>query len=105
MNRIEYSKNVIGQTLIPVSGLSVAGSAESSPRYAINVAGTNEPLCEIIEYVRGVAGTSEQDDVPPHPAPVEDLQLDAFFHRNELYGMRRGVAPDRRFTLGESKRR
>src|SRR5665213_1147568 len=105
MTHLEYSKNVIGQTLIVVSGFGMTGSAESSPRYSIDVAGASEPLSEIIEHVRRVAGTSEQHDVPSCPAPVENLQLDAVVHRYELYGMGRGVTPKRRLSLGEPKRR
>ena len=105
MTRIEYSKNVIGQTLIVVSGFGTARGAEPSPGNAIHVAGTNKPLREIIEHVRRVAGTGEQDDIPSGPAPVENFQLNAVVHRYELYGMGRGVTPKRGPSFGELKRR
>jgi hypothetical protein len=104
MTPLEHSKNVIGQTLIVVSGFGVAGSAESSPRYSIDMAGASEPLSEIIEHVRRVAGTSKQDDVPSRTAPVEEFQLDAIVHRYELYGMGRRITPKRRLSLGEPER-
>gem|GEM_PF-6649445 len=56
---VEHSKNVIRQALIVVTGFGAAGSAESSPRYAIHVAGMGDLRREVVKDVGRVAGTSE----------------------------------------------
>ena len=105
MNQIEYSQNVVSQTLVLVSGFGVARSAEPSSRYAIHMAGTSELLREIIEHMSRVAGTSEQDDVPSAPAPVENLEPDTVVHRYELGVVGREVLPREGLTLCETKQR
>src|SRR5208283_3154375 len=102
---IDNLENIVRQTLIGVTCLGVARRAESPSSHTVDVAGATQSLSKIIKNVCRIAGARKQHDVPPRPAPVENLQTDAILHRYELHKVRRRVLPSRGLALSESKQR
>ena len=43
---------------------------------------------ELVELVRGVAQSAEEDERPASATPVEDFELDAGLDGDELHGVR-----------------
>src|SRR5262249_4466551 len=102
---IEHSQNVIGQALIVVSGRGVARLAVAASSHAVDMAAVAQLGREVIEDVRGIAASGEQNDGTARAAPVEHLKLYIVIDGDELHLVLRRVAPRIWFLSARLRRR
>jgi hypothetical protein len=55
----------------------------------------NELRSKAIEAMRGISGTSEEDERPADPTPIQDLKLDPWLDSHELHLRRSRRGPSR----------
>ena len=74
--------------IVVVIGSGIARLAKAAAGNAVHVIFAGKFGRKLIERVRGVAQRGEEDERPASAAPVEDFELDAWLHGDELHGVR-----------------
>src|SRR4030095_2634684 len=74
----------------------MAGNPVSASSDCVRVAELGELWSEFVVDVRSVSATREQHGCAACSAPLEHLEMDILFDRNELHLVRGWVAPRRR---------
>ena len=76
----------VGGVVVVVEG-GVAGVAEAATGNAVDVVLADESGRKLVEGMRGVAQSGEEDERASGAAPVEDFELDAGLDGDELRGV------------------
>ena len=74
--------------IIVVVGSGIAGLAKAAAGDAVHMIFAGKFGRELVELVRGVAQSAQEDERPASATPVEDFELDSRLDGDELRGVR-----------------
>src|SRR5215471_21384782 len=93
LQRVDHRYNVVAQAVGWMIGAGITGRTEPTACNTVDLVGGREPRCELVEYVRCVPASGQQDHRPAGSAPIEYFQPHVFGDRYKLHGMGGWILP------------